>query len=143
MRKFWQIVSKRHIVFGLCLFAAAILISMLESAWKVKVQFGDTAVDIRTNQYTMNIPYDMVDEIRLIEMPEAGKALSGRDDPTWRIGHWENDTWGEYFICADLDADVCIEVLLDDSRIFVFSRRNNEETKKDFETFQRCLSGVY
>lgn len=137
--KFWKLVNKRYLAFGIFLFAAAITISLIESTWKVKVQFEDTAVDIRTKQYSMNIPYDMVESIELVEMPDAGEIIKGGDDMTFRYGQWRNETWGEYVVCADLDATDCIVVHLDDGRIFVFSRRNNEATAEDFATFQSHL----
>lgn len=138
--KFWKLVNKQYLIFGLVLFAFVIGTSLIESVNKVKVSFDEDAVNIHTSRfYSMNIPYDMVDSIELAQMPEPGENLKGKDDMTVRYGQWRNETWGEYVVCADLDATDCIVIHLDDGRIFVFSRRNNEATAEDFATFQSHL----
>lgn len=143
--KFWEkfrrLVSLRYLAFGIILFAVVIGIGLIESTYKVTVKFSDEAVDINsTRYYYMNIPYDMVDSIELVEMPDAGEVVNGKYDMTVRYGQWKNDTWGEYVVCMDPDATNCIVVHLDDGRTFVFSRRNNEKTAEDFATFQSYLT---
>lgn len=49
------------------LFTIAIIMTVFETYNKVNVDFSDTAVDISTRKYSMNIPYDLVDSIELIE----------------------------------------------------------------------------
>lgn len=137
--KFWKLVSVRDMVFVTVLFALAIALSMLESANRVKVTFDDDAVDVKAKRYSMNIPYDMVERIELVEMPEKGNVVEGSDDMSLRTGNWENETWGSYYVCADLAAANCIAVHLDDGRIFVFSSRSNQKTSEDFARFQSYL----
>lgn len=139
-QKFWKLVSKKHLIFGVLLFAAVIALSLSQSAEAVTVTFGDSAVDIAASRFSMNIPYDMVDHAELVEIPDRGDVIDGTDDMAVRTGQWTNDTWGEYFVCADLDASNCIAVHLNDGRIFVFSRKDNAETAQIFETFQTYLN---
>lgn len=137
--KFWKLVSRKDLVFGILLFAVVIVMTVFETYNKVTVDFSDTSVDICTSKYSMNIPYDLVESIELVELPDAGQVIDGADDMAARTGLWENATWGEYYICADLNSSTCIVTRLEDGRIFVFSRRNEEETKNDYRQFLQHL----
>lgn len=138
MKKFWQVISKKDLIFGLIILALTIVISMKPSN-KVRVQFDETSVDIATTKFSMNIPYDMVDSLSLVARPDLGTQIDGYNDNIVAHGLWQNDTWGEYNACMEIAADNCIEIRLTDGRIFVISRRDNEETQKVFEEFQTYL----
>ena len=135
MKKFWYVVSKKDFIFGLVVFALAILISLKPSN-KVRVKFDETSVDIVTTKYSMNVPYNMVDSISLTDKPELGTQIDGYNDNIVAYGIWENDTWGEYTACIEGATDNCIVISLTDGRTFVISRRDNEETQRVFEEFQ-------
>lgn len=138
MKKLWQVVSKKDLIFGLVVFALAILISLKPSN-KIRVQFDESSVDITTTKYSMNIPYDMVDCIFLVDKPELGTQIDGYTDNIVAYGIWQNDVWQEYTACLEVATDNCIEIHLTDGRIFVISRRDNEETRLVFEEFQTYL----
>ena len=138
MKKFWYVVSKKDFIFGLVVFALAILISLKPSN-KVRVQFDETSVDVVTTKYSMNIPYDMVDSVSLVDKPELGTQIDAYNDNIVAYGIWENDTWGEYTACIEGATDNCIVIHLTDGRLFVISRRNNEETAAVYEQFQTYL----
>ena len=138
--KFWKLVSKKHLVFGTLLFVVVIVMSMFEAKGKVKVNFDETAVDIVSPKYHMNIPYDIVDHIELMELPDKGEVIKGSDDMSVRTGNWKNEAWGEHYICVNLSSTNCIAVYLEDGRVFVFSRYSNSENARDFETFQNYLN---
>ena len=136
--KFWQSFSKKSIIrqllFGLFLFAVMIPIAILDSNTQVSVKFYDTSVYIKSDKYTMDIPYDIIEEARLEPLPEPGERIDySFDNDVLRAGVWNNDTWGEYHIAADLDAGNCIAAYLNDGRIFVFSSKNNEKTEKLYQ----------
>ena len=135
MKKFWYVVSKKDFIFGLVVFALAILISLKPSN-KVRVKFDETSVDIVTTKYSMNIPYDMVDSVSLIDKPDLGTQIDAYNDNIVAYGIWENDTWGEYTACIEGATDNCIVISLTDGRTFVISRRDNQETQRVFEEFQ-------
>jgi len=135
MKKFWYVVSKKDFIFGLVVFALAILISLKPSN-KVRVKFDETSVDIVTTKYSMNIPYNMVDSVSLMDKPELGTQIDGYNDNIVAYGVWENDTWGEYTACIEGATDNCIVISLTDGRTFVISRRDNQETQRVFEEFQ-------
>ena len=140
---FWQkinaLVPVKHIIFILCLFSLTIAIHQYDSAEDVKINVGETAVDIRTDRYTMNIPYDMIVELELTDIAEGGTKHSGSDNMVKRYGTWENDVWGTYCICADLDCTVCIVAHLNDGQTFVFSRKSNEDTAAIYDQLLTLL----
>ena len=136
--KFWKLVSKKDLVFGALIILIAVIIPLVQSTNNVKVTFGENAVDIVARRYTMNVPYEMVKSIELADLLDGGENLNGRDDMVTRTGTWKNETWGEYYAC--LETSRCVVIHLDDGRIFVFSRRSDEETSSIFETFQTYLN---
>lgn len=141
---FWQklkyLFSTKDLIFTILIFVVVIAFAMCNSATLVTVTFGEDSVDIVSAQFSMNIPYDMVESIELVDMPEAGEVVKGKDDIALRTGVWNNEVWGEYHACQDLQTDNCIAVYLDDGRVFVFSRKSNEDTAADFEIFQGYLT---
>lgn len=137
--KFWKLVSVKDLIFITVIFIGVIIFSFFEAENKVTVDFGDDAVDIKAPRYSMNIPYDMIASTELMALPDSGEKLDGRDDMVTRTGHWKNDVWGEYYVCADLAAPNCIAAHLEDGRIFVFSRKSETTTAELFETLQTYL----
>ena len=137
---FWEkikmLVPLKHVVFILVLMAAMLAIAFYDSAEDIKVTIEPESVTIKATGYTMNIPYEMIESMELADMPKEGTIISGKDDLVVRYGNWENEPWVEYFICADLDATICIVAHLDDGRVFVFSRKSNQETETIFENLQ-------
>ena len=139
--RFRDYFSVKHILFAVALIALMMFFAVRQSNDMVKVYFEDTSVDVVSSKYSMNIPYDMVESAELADLAEAGERLAEcYDDDIIRTGFWGNDTWGEYYIVADLDPDNCIVVHLNDGRMFVFSRKSNAENEKLFETLQTYLS---
>lgn len=132
--KFWKSFSKKHVMrqflFGLFLFAVMIPIAVLDSNTQVKVSFYDTSVYIKSDKYSMDVPYDLIDSAALEEMPDPGERVENSyDNDVLRAGVWKNDTWGEYHIAADLDTSTCVALYLNDGRVFVFSCKNDAKTE--------------
>lgn len=140
MAKFRQIISAKDFGFGIILFALVILISIFQPSNKIIAEFEEESVTVRSSRYTMNIPYEMVSGLELAQKPDMGEALDGHDDMILQTGTWKNETWGEYEVCVEIATDNCIVIHLTDGRIFVISRRDNEETSAIFEEFQTYLS---
>ena len=134
MKKFWNFLSKKDLIFGLIILALVILISFKPSN-KVRFAFGTDSVDIKSTRYSMNIPYDMVESLELVTKPDMGTKIDGYTDGIIANGLWNNETWGDYTACLEVYTDNCILVHLTDGRLFVLSRRNNEETKRIYEEF--------
>lgn len=138
--KFRDYFSIKHILFAIGLFAVMMLFAVNQSNNSVKVYFEDTEVQATSAKYSISIPYDMIVSAELVTLPAEGeRVLDAYDDGTLRAGIWQNEVWGEYYIVADLDVKTCIEVTLDDGRIFVFSRKNEDTTAEIFAELQSHL----
>ena len=141
---FWKSFSKksvlRQLFFVLALFAVLIPIALWDSNTQIKVSFDNSSVYVTSDEYNMTIGYDEIASAELAPLAEPGEELEDTvDNDIIRTGKWQNSTWGEYYINADLDTTECVVANLKDGRIFVFSRKDNEATAKDYETLMSHL----
>lgn len=130
----------RDLIFAVMLFTLMLSMAFCKGENMMDVTFGEQAVDIVTAKYTMNIPYEMVESIEVATYSEDDEQINGRSDIALRTGIWQNESWGEYYACLDLQTDTCILVHLNDGRIFVFSHKSDEKVASDFATFQSYLN---
>lgn len=134
---FWekckQLVSWKHLLFAVVFLVAAVGLSFIDSADDVTVTFGEDRLTVSSKSYKMLIDYDEIENAELTGIAERGEKISGSDNLTLRTGNWTNDTWGEYYICADLDCTNCIVLHLTDGSTYVFSRLSNKETQSIYE----------
>lgn len=138
-KKLKYLFKWRDLAFTVLLFTVILTIAFCRAESMMDVTFGETAVDITTSRYNMNIPYDMVDSIEIGKVDEDDDLVSGVADIALRTGTWTNEVWGEYSACVDVQTDDCIVVHLNDGRIFVFSHKSNETVAEEFATFQSYL----
>ena len=139
--KFKDYFSIKHMLFAVALFAILIPFAIRDSNNQVKVSFDDTSVYTSSNKYSLTVSYDQIDSVELAVLPEAGeKVEDGYDDDILRAGKWVNDTWGEYYITADLDTSNCVVMHLTDGRVFVFSSKNDETTAEHYQTLLTHLN---
>ncbi len=139
MKNFWNAISKKDLIFGLIILLLVIIFSFKPSN-KVRFSFGEDSVDIKSTRYSMNIPYDMVESLELVAKPDMGTKIDGYTDGIIANGLWNNEAWGDYTACIEVYTDNCILVHLTDGRLFVLSRRNNEETQRVYEEFLTYLN---
>ena len=138
--KFREMFVPKQIFFAVAVLAIFIVMGLWDSATQVKVTFADQEVLVDTDRYDMTVPYDLIESAELTDLPEAGVQIAnGADDQTIRTGLWDNDTWGEHHICADLESDTCIVMHLNDGRIFVFTGKDEEQTAQHFAALQEKL----
>ena len=132
--KFRDFFSLKHILFALFLFVVLLPFAFFQSSNMVKVSFGADSIQATSSKYSMAIPYADIDSAELTELADPGEKLEdGWDDDLLRAGKWHNETWGEYYICADLDTSNCIVIRHNDGRLFVFSRKNDKTTAALYE----------
>ena len=138
--KFRDYFSWKNLIFSVVLMTLMILFAVRQSNNTVKVSFLEEQLNVSSNKYSMSIMYSDIRSAELTALPEPGERLADAyDDDILRAGVWQNETWGEYIIVADLDATNCIKMDLNDGRTLVFSRKNNEATEKDFAELQNFL----
>ena len=130
----------RDLAFAVVLFGIILSIAFFRGESMMDVTFGETAVDISTSRYNMNIPYEMVESIEIGLVDQDDEMLNGVADIALRTGIWTNKAWGEYSACVDVQTNKCILVHLNDGRLFVFSHQSDEKVQSDFETLQSYLN---
>ena len=139
MKKIWNSQLGRNILFVIILFATAMLMGKCDSDNAVRIHSNDTLIAVNSKSYSMNIPYDMIADITLENVPDLGRVIDGKNNDSLRTGIWENESWGEYHLCMDPDASNCIVASLDDGRTFVFNRKSAEETEKIYQEITKKL----
>ena len=132
----------RDVLFAALMVAIVLVFAFCAADDLMEVTFGETALDVVTDKYTMNIPYDMVESIEIGVYDKDDDDIKGRDDMVLRTGHWVNEHWGEYYACLDLQTSKCILVHLKDGRLFVFSHKSDETVVAECETFQSHLDAL-
>lgn len=130
----------KDLAFTAVLFVGILAIAFFRGESMMDVTFGETAVDVTTSRYSMNIPYDMVESIEIGQIDEDDELVNGVADIALRTGTWRNEQWGEYSACVDVQTGKCILVHLNDGRLFVFSHESDEKVQSDFETLQSYLN---
>ena len=135
MKNIWQAISKKDFIFGLIILVLVIVISIARPSKNVKAVFGEDSVDVKSTQFSMNIPYEMVVQLELTDLPDLGGNVDGYNNRVIQTGLWENEAWGQYQSCLDLACERGIVVRLNDGQIFVINARNPEETAEVYEEF--------
>ena len=140
MKKFLNTYAGRYTIFGLCLFLVVIGVSLVEAHFRIDVTFTDTDITASSNRYNLRIEYNMIESAALVEMPDRGENIEGKDETSIRYGVWSNAAWGEYTVLAVPNATNCIVLHLNDGRTFVFNARSNDYTAELFAQLQAHLS---
>ena len=130
----------RDVIFAVVLMSITLLFAFCNAQTMMDVTFGETALDVTSKRYSMNVPYEMVEFIEIADLDQDDEIITGKGDITMRTGHCTNKDWGEYYCVLDLQTSKCILIRLNDGRIFAFSHKSDEKVQEDFNTFQRYLN---
>jgi len=130
----------RDVIFAVFLMGIMMIFAFCNAESMMDVIFGETALDVVTKRYSINVPYDMVEYIEIGDVDLDDEIIKGKGDIALRTGHCYNKDWGEYYGCVDLQTSKCILIHLKDGRLFVFSHKSDDKVKSDFEAFQGCLN---
>ena len=128
--KFREFFSLRQILFSAFIIVLILVFAFLQSGKIVEVDFLEEKVEIVSSRYNLFIHYKDIASAELSDLPkEPGNEIKdayGNDILV--CGVWQNDTWGEYTICAYGGTTKCVVVHLTDGRIFVFSSADDSTT---------------
>ena len=130
----------RDVIFAVVLMSITLMFAFCNAQTMMDVTFGETALDVTSKRYSMNVPYEMVESIEIADLDQDDEIITGKGDITMRTGHCTNKDWGEYYCVLDLQTSKCILIRLNDGRIFAFSHKSDEKVQEDFNTFQRYLN---
>ena len=130
----------RDLLFAVLLFTLILTVAFCRAEDMITVNYGEEAVDVMTNRYSLNIPYDMIDSVQIGDVDEDDEIIKGKGDIALLTGHCVNKVWGEYYGIIDRQTDKCVLVYLNDGRLFVFSHRSDEKVQQDCETLLSHLN---
>ena len=129
----------RDLGFTVLLFTLILTVAFCRAEDMIKVNFGEDALDVVTNRYSMNIPYEMIESVEVGILDEDDELIEGKGDIALRTGHCSNKDWGEYYGIIDLQTTKCVLIRLNDGRLFVFSHQSDEKVQSDAATLQTYL----
>ena len=130
----------RDLAFTVLLFTLILTVAFCRAEDMIQVNFGEDALDVVTNRYSMNVPYEMIESVEVGILDKDDEIIEGKGDIALRTGHCTNKDWGEYYCVLDLQTSKCILIHLNNGRIFAFSHKSDEKVQEDFNTFQRYLN---
>ena len=130
----------RDLAFTLLLFALILTVAFCKAEDMIQVNFGEEALDVVTNRYSLNIPYDMVKSVEVGNLDKDDEIIQGKGDIALRTGHCVNKEWGEYYGIMDLQTKTCVVIRLNDGRIFAFSHQSDEKVQQDCEMLLSYLN---
>ena len=130
----------RDLAFTVLLFALILTVAFCRAEDMIQVNFGEESLDVVTNRYSMNVPYEMIESVEVGILDKNDEIIEGKGDIALRTGHCTNKDWGEYYGVMDLQTSKCILIHLNDGRIFAFSHKSDEKVQSDLETLQSYLN---
>ena len=130
----------RDLAFTVLLFALILTVAFCRAEDMIQVNFGEESLDVVTNRYSMNVPYEMIESVEIGILDKDDEIIEGKGDIALRTGHCTNKDWGEYYGIIDLQTSKCVLIHLNDGRLFVFSHQSNEKVQEDFNTLQSYLN---
>ena len=98
---------------GIIAVTAIILAAVLCFTGNVTVDYSDTGFTVQTTYWSdWTVSYDAVDSITYLKSDKAGARISGIGSPRLSVGHFRNDTWGDYtrYTYTGCDAVVVVTV---------------------------------
>ena len=140
--RFRDLFSLKHILFAVVLVGLMMLFAVSHSNNMVKVKFREESIRISSSKYKITMEFEDIVSVALEDLAEPGQEKENCfDDEMLRTGLWENDAWGRYYVCADLDTTKCIVARLHDGRVFVFSCKNDAKTEQIYNDLLSKLNG--
>jgi len=122
-QRFW----KRNNLWTVLLLAAVLIFSLFSgpglsvvpgaSELKLTMHDGNTTV----------ISYDSITDVELLEQPDYGTKLAGKEDNRGKSGSWEHSEWGVYTLCVYSSSDSAVRIVAGDLS-YVVSLGSSDET---------------
>ena len=130
----------RDLAFTALLFALILTVAFCRAEDMIQVNFGEDALDVVTNRYSMNVPYEMIESVEVGDLDKDDEIIQGKGDIALRTGHCLNKDWGEYYGVIDLQTQKAVLIRLNDGRLFVYSHQSDEKVQQDYENLLSRLN---
>ena len=130
----------RDLALTVLLFTLILTVAFCRAEDMITVTYGEEAIDVMTNRYSMNIPYDMIQSVQIGDVDDDDEIIKGKGDIALLTGHCTNREWGEYYGIIDRQTSKCVLIHLNDGRLFVFSHQSDEKVQQDYDTLLSHLN---
>lgn len=87
------------------------------------------------------VVYEDVTALELLDQPDYGTCVTGKETSSWIYGTWENSVWGTYRLCASTGSALSIVIYTAEER-YVISYESDTITSALYDSIQR-LTGLY
>lgn len=122
---FW----KRNFLWSVLLIVAVLVFSLFRgSGLSVAPAASELMLTLHDGS-AVAIPYGQITEAELLEQPEFGTMLEGKDDLRGKSGHWEHPEWGTYTLCVYRSSDKVVR-LVAGGQIYAVSLASAADTEQ-------------
>lgn len=129
-RKYW----KQNQLWALVL-AAVVLFSLIGGSG-LSVAPGSTELLLTFQDgETAVVTYDGITAVELLEHPQYGTMVEGKDTRSGKSGTWEHPEWGNYTLCVYGSCDSAVRILTED-RCYVVNLSSETETEQLYQILQ-------
>ena len=126
-RKYW----KQNQLWALVL-AAVVLLNLLGgSGFSVAPGPAELPLTMHDGN-TSTIPYSSITEVQLLESPQFGMMIEGKETRQGNSGTWEHPEWGRYILCT-YSSSSCAVWILSDSQCYVANLSSPVETRQLYQ----------
>ena len=105
----------------------------------ISLNFGENELTLSASDFDWFIPYDEIESLELTDFPEPGTVIDGSEKRTLCCGTWENETFGEYTLCADPRIGNCIVIRRESGDVYVMNYENSDSTGQLHQMFTDLL----
>lgn len=126
--KYW----KKNQIWTLALAAVVLVILLFRSGFSVAPGPTELMLTMHDGQ-ERTVPYSAVTQVRLLEDPQYGTMIEGRQTRQGNSGTWDHPDWGEYTLCVYASSSSAVW-LQADGQCYVVSLSSAEETRQLYQT---------
>ena len=115
------------------LLAAAVLLYTLIGGPGFSVAPGSTELLLTMHDgETAAVAYGSITEAELLENPQYGTMVEGKDERTGKSGTWEHPEWGTCTLCVYASCDTAVRILTEE-RCYVVNLSSETETEQLYQ----------
>ena len=136
-QKYW----KRNNLWALLVIAAILIYSLL-SGPSLSVAAGASEITLTLHGgERVSVAYNSITKAELLENPEYGELIHGKDTRTGKSGTWEHPEWGTYTLCVYAASANAVRIEANEE-IFVFNLASAADTQQLYDTILELSPNV-
>ena len=130
-RKYW----KRNQVWALILAAAVVLFGLLGGSGVSVAPGADALTMTMHDGTTESVAYGDMTAAELLEEPDYGTVLEGKDTRAGKSGTWEHPQWGSYTLCVYASSNKVVRITTE-TGCYLVNLASDGETEQLFQLLQ-------